>query len=302
MGPAERIASKMIGLVAGVLLCCPTAISASRQDAPGTTAPVVATPMGMACPPIVPEDDAAFAAIEDRMLIPGQRFAISGIPMPTLMRLGAMQKAGLERKATDWANLCRYTRQNAQIVQAGPRPDVVFLGDSITELWQRAAPDRFGARSIDRGISGQTTPQILLRVYPDVVALRPRVVHIIAGSNDVFGNTGPVSDATIVQNIRAMIDIAQANGIRVVLGAIPPSKGFASKPGIDPSARIVALNTGLRQLAGERGIVFADYHAALRDANGGMAAAYTNDDLHPNRAGYERMRAVTDRALAQATR
>ena len=219
-----------------------------------------------------------------------------------LAKMGAMQKVALDRQAKDWPNLCRYAAENAAVLASGIRPRVIFLGDSITENWKLGDPLLFGLQSLDRGIGGQTTPQILLRFYQDVVALRPRVVHIMAGTNDISGNTGPTTDQTIVDNIRAMIDIAKANNIRVVLASITPSRGFFAKPGLDPSARISAVNQQLVRLAAERRVTWVDYYPALVDGADGFNAALANDGLHPNRDGYAVMRPLTEQAIARATK
>lgn len=199
----------------------------------------------------------------------------------------------------DWPYLCRYRDQNAAILRSGVRPQVVFLGDSITEYWRLAQPDLFGDKIVDRGISGQTTPQILLRFYADVVALHPRVVHIMAGTNDIAGNTGPMSDDQIFDNIRAMLDIAAANHIKVVLASITPA---AAGDANHPAARILAINARLRQLAAHRGAIFVDYHTPMSDERHGISRGLADDGLHPNRDGYAVMRPLAERALAEALR
>ncbi|TVV76778.1 hypothetical protein FOY91_03405 [Sphingomonas solaris] len=209
----------------------------------------------------------------------------------------AVQKNAAARRARDWPDLCRYRAENAAVLAGGVQPDAIFLGDSITEYWAFAQPDFFGPTRLDRGISGQTTSQILLRVYPDVVALRPRVVHILAGTNDVAGNTGPVPDEVIVDNIRAMIDIAKANGIKVVLAGITPVDTKDR-----PAKRIAALNVRLRALAAQAGAIYLDYHPALAIAGGAIAPSLANDGLHPNRSGYALMRPLAEQALTHAMR
>ena len=254
--------------------------------------------------PTVNEKD--FAPFLDAMIAPGKRMNIAellkSMPPETMAKLAALQKTEAEQKAKDWPNLCRYQKENAEVTASGVRPNVVFLGDSITENWNRGDPGLFGPTTLDRGISGQTTPQILLRFYQDVAALRPRVVHIMAGTNDISGNTGPTSDAAIVDNIRAMIDIAKANGIRVVLASITPSKGFSMRPGFDPSLRIASVNRALVRLAAVRGVTFVDYAPVLANGEGGLQDALGNDGLHPNRDGYAAMRPLTEAAIARAMR
>jgi hypothetical protein len=141
----------------------------------------------------------------------------------------------------DWAQLCRFAAANAALAQ-GPRVEAVFLGDSITENWLLADPALFHGGIVNRGISGQTSPQMLLRFEADVVALHPRVVHIMAGTNDLAGNTGPTSAQQYEHNIIAMCDLARANGIRVVLASIPPAARFPWRAGVTPGPQILVLN------------------------------------------------------------
>lgn len=199
----------------------------------------------------------------------------------------------------DWAWLCRYRAENGAI-DPGKPPAVVFIGDSITEGWAKLDPGFFAHGNVDRGIGGQTSPQILLRFYQDVVALHPRVVHIMAGANDVAGNSGPTSVEAYRNNIRAMVDLARANGIAVVLGSIPPTDHFYWSPNLTPAPRIAELDMWLRDIARERGLVYADYYAAMVEAGGRMRPAYTGDGVHPNAAGYAVMRPIAERAIAEA--
>lgn len=199
--------------------------------------------------------------------------------------------------ARDFGNLCRYKPDNARI---GNRASIVFMGDSITEFWQGGDPTLFVGGTVDRGIAGQTTPQMLLRFYQDVVALRPQVVHIMAGTNNVAGNTGPSSPADYRNDIRAMVDLAQANGIKVVLGSILPTERFPWRPDLHPVTQVRLLNMWLRTFARERGLVFADYYAALATPTGALPARYSADGVHPNAAGYAAMRPVAIAALTKA--
>ena len=197
----------------------------------------------------------------------------------------------------DWAWLCRFQPANAALKA---RPKAVFKGDSISEYWGGLDPALFTGGVIDRGISGQTTPQMVLRLRQDVVALRPKVVHIMAGTNDIAGNTGPESPEMFKNNIRTMVDLARANRIAVVLGSIPPAAKFNWVPALQPADRIAELNRWLKGYAAERRLVFADYHAVLVAADGAMKAAFTADGVHPNAAGYAAMRPVAEHALAAA--
>ncbi len=226
----------------------------------------------------------------------------AALPADARETFATMQAAEAERQRTDWANLCRYAGENARVAASGIRPRVVFLGDSITENWLLGDPALFGPEVLNRGIGGQTTPQILLRFYQDVVMLRPRAVHIMAGVNDIMGNHGPTSDAAIIHNIRAMIDIAKANRIRVVLAGITPAQTFVARPDVDLRPRIAEVNRQLALLADEERITFVDYSPVLANDDAGLAASLGNDGLHPNRAGYAAMRNVADSALRRAAR
>ena len=247
------------------------------------------------------------SAILIKLMVEPKRFTsladlFKELPPEAMAKMAEMQKTAAERQAKDWPNLCRYAAENAAVQASGIRPRAIFLGDSITENWKLADPSLFSATTLDRGIGGQTTPQILLRFYQDVVALRPRVVHIMAGVNDIMGNTGPSSDTVIVNNIRAMIDIAKANGIRVVLSGITPAKAFVARPNFDMVPRIAAVNRQLAQLARDRRVSFADYAPALANDESGLKDALGNDGLHPNRDGYALMRPVAEQAIARAAR
>jgi lysophospholipase L1-like esterase len=211
---------------------------------------------------------------------------------------GAMAWSQYEQ-ANDWPGLCRYHDDDQQ-VRAGPSPDVVFMGDSITESWRRADPAFFTPGRIDRGVSGQTTPQMLARFYQDVIALHPRVVHIMAGTNDLAGNTGATSEEAFKNNIAAMVDLAEAHGIAVVLASIPPSDKFAWRPALKPAAEIVALNRWLVDFARQRGLIFVDYTPALATPSGGLRSDLSPDGVHPNKAGYALIEPLALKAIARA--
>ncbi len=197
----------------------------------------------------------------------------------------------------DWAWECRFAEADKQLAQT---PRVVFIGDSITENWVGLAPSLFVSGAIGRGISGQTSPQILVRFYQDVVRLRPKVVHIMIGTNDVAGNTGPTSPEMYTNHVAAMVDLARANGIAVVLGSILPAAKFPWKPQLSPAAQVVALNTWLKDFARARGAVYADYHKALANPQGGINPDLAPDGIHPNAKGYAVMEPVTKAAIAEA--
>lgn len=200
-------------------------------------------------------------------------------------------------KENDWAWECKYAQADKQLAA---RPRVVFIGDSITEGWVPLAPALFAGGAVGRGIGGQTSPQILVRFYQDVVRLRPRVVHIMIGTNDLGGNTGPTSAERFENHVMAMVDIAKANGIGVVLGSILPAAKIPWKPKLEPAKQVVALNAWLRELARARGAVYADYYGALVNAEGGMNPDVAPDGIHPNAKGYAVMEPITRAAIAEA--
>ena len=201
--------------------------------------------------------------------------------------------------STDWAWQCRFRAINALVDPQHP-PRAVFIGDSITENWRIQDPDLFAHGNLARGISGQTSPQVLVRFYQDVVALHPRVVHIMVGTNDIAGNTGPTSPQAYQNAVRAMVDLARANHIAVILGSIPPSLQFGWQPAVSPGPWVAQLNAWLKDYAAAQGLVYADYHAALAGPAGELPAEFGPDGVHPNAAGYAVMRGVAERALAEA--
>lgn len=220
----------------------------------------------------------------------------SPIPTPEEMNIYNDWKA--ELLVSDYFGLCRYNDANAAL-PAATKKRIVFFGDSITELWAADSPDFFLNDVINRGISGQTTQQMLGRFRADVIDLKPKAVHIIAGTNDIAGNTGPTSLARIEANIENMVELAQAHGIQVILGATPPAARFAWRPEIAPTDVIKAYNLWLKDFAKRKGAQFIDYHAALDDGRGGLRADLSGDGVHPNAAGYRIMAPLAHRAMAK---
>lgn len=202
----------------------------------------------------------------------------------------------------DPAGLNRYAEANAKLGARGRAPRVVFMGDSITEGWVKMTPRFFTPGRVGRGISGQTTMQMLVRLRQDVIALRPDVVQIMAATNDVAGNLGPVSDEAIKDNFRSMVELAQLHCINVVLAAIPPAADFPWRPGLNPGPRVVRLNSWLKDYARETGSVYADYWTALSDGGVGLRSEYTYDGVHPDADGYAAMAPVAEAAIARALR
>lgn len=250
------------------------------------------------CPPAMPMP----AAIEDWR---HKTYAPDNAKMipPPIAEAGAYVKAYNDARKTDWADLCHYRDDNLKLLaQPQATRDVVFMGDSITEGWRYGDKSFFTNGWIDRGISGQTTPQMLLRFPGDVLALHPRVVHIMAGTNDIAGNTGPTTMDAIVANIAAMVTLAKAAGIHVVLAATPPAATFKWSPGLQPAPQIAALNARLRALAAREKVTFVDYGAVLGMPDGAMKDALTLDGVHPNAAGYAVMGPMAKKAVAAALR
>lgn len=187
----------------------------------------------------------------------------------------------------DWPGLATYRDQNAAVrAQPAQARRVVFMGDSITQGW---ALEKLAPGFVNRGISGQTTPQMLLRFRADVLALQPQAVVILAGTNDLAGNTGPATPAMVEDNIASMAELAHGHQIRVVLGALVPAAAYPWAPGIRPAAAIHEINQWLQAYAARQGHVFVDFHTPMAEADGSLRRDYSEDGVHPNAAGYEVM-------------
>lgn len=213
----------------------------------------------------------------------------------------AQSKAKAEKRLhEDWPWLARYQADNAKLLAAGERPDVVFMGDSITQGWIDKAPAFFRKGLVDRGIGGQTTPQMVLRFRQDVIDLHPRAVHIMAGTNDIAGNTGPMTFAQTEANIMTMAELAKQHGVRVILASIPPAANFPWRPGLETVSKIAALNAWIKAYAAEIGAVYADYTAVLDDGHGGMKPGLSVEGVHPTAQGYEVMAPVAEKAIKSA--
>jgi len=204
----------------------------------------------------------------------------------------------------DYAGFSRYRAANATLPPPSPGEQrVVFLGNSITDGWARYFAVMFpGKPYIGRGIGSQTTPQMLVRFHADVVALKPAAVVILGGTNDIAGNTGPSTNEMIQDNLQAMTEIAQANGIGVVLSSILPAYDYPWRRGLTPAPRIVAVNAWMKAYAARVGATYLDYHAAMSDERQGLRAEFGDDGVHPNEAGYRVMAALAARAIDEALR
>lgn len=196
------------------------------------------------------------------------------------------------RMRTDWPWLGRYADDNRRLAASGVPTNIVFLGDSITEGWRDKRPDFFTAGRVNRGIGGQTTPQMLLRMMADVVALRPRWLHLMAGTNDVAGNTGPMTVDQSIQNLTAMCQLARANGIGVLLASIPPAAHFPWRPVLGTTAPIRAINAWSKTTAATLGATYVDYWQGLADPVGGMKPGLAYDGVHPTEQGYRVMQDI----------
>lgn len=192
----------------------------------------------------------------------------------------------------DWPWLGRYAEDNRTLIASGRKVDIVFMGDSITEGWRSKHPAFFTPGRVCRGISGQTTPQMVLRMMADVIALKPRLLHIMAGTNDIAGNTGKISVAQSCDNLRMMTELAQANGIKVLLASVPPADNFPWRPQLDTVGPIRAINAWAAGYARRARATWIDYTPVLADAKGAMKPGLAYDGVHPTEAGYAAMEKV----------
>ena len=233
-------------------------------------------------------------------------FAFSQVPAAAPAADGSKLQAEVERQRKallDWANLARYSAGNAAVQAPQPGEDrVVFMGDSITDNWGRKYGKFFpGKPYINRGIGGQTTPQMLIRFRPDVIALKPKVVVILAGTNDIAGNTGPSTLESIEDNLMSMAELAKVNGIKVVLSSVMPVCDYIRPQTVRrPPDKIRALNTWMRDYAASNGHVYLDYYPAMLDDSQMLKRELTDDGLHPNDAGYELIAPLAEKAIAAA--
>jgi lysophospholipase L1-like esterase len=233
------------------------------------------------------------------------QFDAPGAPRPAVPAedLAAYQKMQKDQAASDWAALCYFRADNA--ILAGtpvPKGRIVFMGDSITQLWGLAEPAVFGPARVNRGISGQTTPQMLLRFRQDVLALKPAAVHILAGVNDIAGNTGPTTLEDMESNIASMVELAKAHGVEVILATPLPAAKFTWKPGLQPGPTVIAYASWVRRYAAEQNLILADYYPVLATPDGALKAELGPDGVHPNKAGYALMKPILETAITEALR
>lgn len=202
----------------------------------------------------------------------------------------------------DWANIKRYEADNAKVIaepNSGKR--IVYMGDSITDAWINSDPSFFdGKFYYDRGISGQTTTQMLVRFRDDVINLKPAVVVILAGINDIAENNGPIKPEAVFGNIKSMAILAREAGIKVVLASVLPAFDFPWRPGMEPAQKVVSLNAMIKDYADKNHIVYLDYFSAMADERQGLPKSLSNDGVHPTLAGYKIMEPLAEKAIAEA--
>jgi lysophospholipase L1-like esterase len=220
-----------------------------------------------------------------------------------LLILISLRSTGQDGQSiTDWANMGKYAGENRELKPpAGDEQRVVFMGNSITECWKTTDSAFFHNKPyIDRGISGQTTPQMLLRFRADVIDLKPAVVVILAGINDIAENTGPITPEQTFGNIVSMAQLAIANNIRVVISSVLPANNFPWRPRIKPADKVIALNAMLAEYCKTHNIVYLDYYSKMVDDNKGLDKKYTYDGVHPTLAGYRIMGPLVEEAIKEA--
>jgi lysophospholipase L1-like esterase len=210
----------------------------------------------------------------------------------------------MQRRLQDWPQLSRYTEANTKVPLPGKSENrVVFMGDSITDIWNLT--EYFPGRPyINRGIGGQTTPQMLIRFRPDVIALKPRVVVILAGTNDIAGNTGAMTLEMIENNYASMAELAKANGIKVVFASVLPIHDYGRTKVSERRSpeQILKLNEWLKGYCKANSHIYLDYFSTMVDDKGMLKAELANDGLHPNAEGYKVMTPLAESAIQQALR
>ena len=203
---------------------------------------------------------------------------------------------------SDWANLGYYEKRNRELgLPDENEKRIVFMGDSITEEWSNLYPEFFsGNNYINRGIGGQTTPQMLIRFKPDAIDLKPDAIVILAGTNDIAGNTGPSTVRMITDNIFSMAELAIAYEIKVVLASILPVYQYPWVDDVlDPPSAIDSINSKIKEYVENKDLVFLDYYSSMVDDRKGLKSDYTSDGVHPNEAGYKVMSTIADEIISQ---
>ncbi len=216
----------------------------------------------------------------------------------SMINLFAQDKSLDELMSQDWSNLKKYREANKEITDKKIDVPVVFMGNSITEGWVNTHPDFFKTNNyVGRGISGQTTPQMLIRFMPDVVNLHPHAVVILAGTNDIAGNTGFSTVKMITDNLKAMAQLATANNIKVILCSILPASEYPWRKSIQPIDKIAEVNTWIKNFATENGYTYVDFFSKMVNDTNGMREELTLDGVHPNAKGYSIMEPIIKSAI-----
>ncbi len=292
------------GVIWRSLVCamCIEAASGAQGSKPGASAEPPPAMIEQPCLPNLELPAGAHDLLVDLFIEPRTLGAADFARLTNNAEFKVFNEENRRRVSGDWAAVCRFHWANATALAGREPARVVFMGDSITENWGLADPELFRHGVLDRGISGQTSPQMLVRFQSDVVALRPRVVLILAGTNDIAGNTGPTSPQDFENAIMSMAQIARANGIEVVLCSIPPTAAFNWRPQLDPKPWIKRLNGWLRSYASRNHFKFVDYYPLLVGPAGEFRSDLSNDGVHPNRNGYRLMRALVEKEVLQTVR
>jgi lysophospholipase L1-like esterase len=226
----------------------------------------------------------------------------SSVPLEKTIEQLQKENEQLLRIKNDWPNFARYREANEKLgLPTANENRVVFMGNSITDGWIRASPEFFAGKAyVDRGISGQTTPQMLVRFRADVINLKPKVVLILGGTNDIAGNTGLSTLEMIEDNLASMAELGKANGIKVILCSILPVYDYPWKPGLEPAEKIVTVNKWIQEYAAKNGCDYLDYFSAVVDNRKGMKTEYSKDGVHPNKEGYKVMEVLAEAAIKSA--
>lgn len=219
-----------------------------------------------------------------------------------ILLLFLMISFNLSMNAQDWPELNRFRKQNKNLgAPEKGEQRVVFMGNSITEGWPNKDPEYFeNPGYINRGIGGQTTPQMLLRFRADVIDLKPKAVVILAGTNDIAGNTGPMTLEEIRDNIVSMAELAMANDIKVIISSVLPAYDYHWRPGLEPNVKIPKLNAMLKDYAEKNGIIYLDYFTAMADERNGLPTELADDGVHPTKEGYMIMKGLAEKAIKKA--
>jgi len=226
-------------------------------------------------------------------------------PRFTPAQQDSMRKIEELRLHKDWAFFEKYAAENAKLPAVSPgEKRVVFMGNSITEYWKFWDREFFAQNKsfVNRGISGQTTPQMLVRFRNDVINLNPSIVVILAGTNDIAGNTGPTTLENIFGNIVSMAELAKANHIKAILCSVLPVFEYSWSPGLEPAGKIMKLNAMLLSYAQKNKLEYIDFHTPMADERNGLKAEYSSDGVHPNLKGYKIMDELVEKAILKASK